>query len=310
MRIGSRLFPYPTLNNNKSLSEYGEDVTFSLVFDYDQNQELFKDEKGHIIKNAHFELTDERLMQMYEIGYIKCTMIVESPATNYRKSFDITNIPMDIHLNNSELKGAVTVSAYLWATIDINGYINTNFSEEYAEYDFDIEKYDIMAIDDGFKFQVEFDPVEDNKMPSIFTIVPKDSSEHHIEYEKRLNNIVISVPAHYYKQYDMIKGKEDWHNVMFGILAIPALAGCISEIKQEFIDETDIDEITGKYKWFRAVCNRYEKVQGRKLNCDELSEVSALVLAQTVLNNATCSGLDYVAEFLLHGVEKEEVDDE
>jgi len=309
MRIGSRLFPYPTLNNNSSLSEYDETADFGIVFDCGENGELLKNESGYILKNVCFKLKNEQLLKLYKEDSVKCSLIVESPASNYRANHELTLDPQEIVLNTVDLKGAVTVSAYLWAAKDIGNYVNESFSDEYAEYKFDIERYDILAIDDGFKFQVEFDPLEDNKMPSIFTIVPKDSNEKQIEYQNLPNNIVITLPARYYKQYDMIKGKEDWQNVMFGIMAIPALAGCISEIKKDFGDEAEIDDIIGKYKWFRAVYNRYEKVTGKKLD-DELMETDSLTLAQLVLNNATCNGIDYVADFLLHGIDREEVDDE
>ena len=310
MRIGSRLFPYPTLNNNSELSDYREDSAFGIAFDCDESGELLKNENNQILKNIHFELSNDKLVELYNSELLKCTLIVESPASNYREYFEITLDPQDIIVSNADLKGSVSVSAYLWAAADIKDYVNDSFSDDYSGYRFDIDKYDILAIDDGFKFQVDFDPLEDNKMPSIFTIVPKDGNDNNIEYQNRSNNIVIMLPSYYYKKYDMIKGKEDWQNVMFGVMGIPALAGCLNEIKNDYGDDIDVDDIIGKYKWFRAVYNRYEKVTGKKLDNSEFIETNDWILAQTVLNNASCKGIDYVAEFLLHGIDQEEVDDE
>ena len=203
MRIGNRLFPYPTLNNNTELSEYREDSVFGITFDNDDNGELLKNENGQILKNIHFELNNSRLVELFNKGDVKCTLIVESPASNYRVYHDINMVPKDITISNADLKGTVSVSAYLWANTDIKDYVNESFSEIYSGYKFDIDKYDILAIDDGFKFQVDFDPLEDNKMPSIFTVVPKDSYDNNIEYQNRGKQIVIMLPVNYYKKYDM-----------------------------------------------------------------------------------------------------------
>lgn len=309
MRIGNRLFPYPTLNREDSLTEYGSLSKFELVFDSSPEGELPKTATGQVLKNVRFDLTDARLLELYRENKVKCGLIVESAASTYRVMHDLTMAPQDIHLNNADLKGAVNVSAYLWATEDIKGYRSDDFKSDYASYSFDIEKYDILAIDDGFKFQVNIDPADDNKMPSIFTIVPKDSSEKQMSYDTTASNIIISLPYRYYQRYDNIKGKADFKNVMFSIIAIPALAGSLADIKAKFGEDGEIDDVTEQFRWFRAVCKRYAKVTGSELTSEAFTELNPMELAQIVLNDAPCNGIEEFSDFLLHGKEREDEDE-
>lgn len=310
MRIGNRLFPYPTLNNDSSISEYEADSVFKLCFDTNESGELPHNSKGQLLRNVYFHLTDDGLKKLYDNEQIKCGLVIESSASTYRVMHYLSPNPQTIELQNQNLKGSVNVSAYLYATEDIEGYTNPKFKSDYKPYKFDIEKYDILAIDDGFRFQVNVDPSLDNKVASIFTIVPKVTDQRQMEYTVESNNIVIALPEEYYIRYDNIKGKADFNNMMFAMIAIPALAGALSIVKDNLSQGQEIDDVTEKYRWFRSVCSSYKKVCTRDLTSEEFSDLDPVVLAQIVLNDATCNGIEEISEHLLRGKDREENDDD
>lgn len=310
MRIGNRIFPYPTLNSNATLSEYKDEANFSLRFDVNSDNELPKDEHGMILRNVHFELTDDILINFFMSGKLKCALIVECSATVYRKMFDLDVMPQDVVLQTLDLKGAVDVSAYLWATENIDSYRNTYFDDDYLGYSFDIEKYDILAVDDGFRFRIDVDPIEDNKMPSIFTIVQKNSNDQEMDYTYNQNGIVISLSPAYFKRYETIKNKADVNNIMFAIMAIPTLAGSLFDIRSKGEQYNEIDEIVENYSWFKAVCKRYLKVVGTELTMEDFLNIDSLKLAQIVMNHASCNGIKNFADFLIRGVERDDGEDE
>ncbi|MBM6990718.1 MAG: hypothetical protein I3I98_04835 [Mobilibacterium timonense] len=310
MRIGNRLFPYPTLNNEPSLSEYEATSEFRLCFDDDEDGQLPRTKDGQILKNAFFHLTDSGLISLYEQGLVECGLIIESSASTYRVMKKLTRDPKDYFLKYKDLKGTVSVSAYLYATEEINEYSNPSFQEAYKPYKFNIEKYDILAIDDGFRFQVNIDPTLDNKVASIFTIVPRFTNDKQMSYTYTQNNITIELPQDYYARYDNIKGKADFNNMMFAMIAIPALSGALADMKTYISQGETLDDLTDNYRWLRSVCTSFNRVNGRNLTDDDMEDIDPMVLAQSVLNDATCNGIEEISEHLLRGVDREEEEDE
>ena len=171
MHIGNRIFPYPVLNQKQELSDYLETSTFKVAFDMDEGGRPIMKNSQIIFKNLHYEVTDNTVLSLIQEEKVKGAFIVECSASVYRKKFDITSVPCDLSVSAHELNGNVVVSCYLYAAEDIAGFKSEGFIPEYKDYTFDIDKFDILAVDDGFKFKVEIDPSEDDKVASIFTIV-------------------------------------------------------------------------------------------------------------------------------------------
>ena len=310
MRIGNRLFPYPTLNSERTLSEYEPESEFNLCFDIDKDGQLPCNIIGQHLNNTFFKLTDPGLLELYNQGKANCVLVVECSASTYRETFPLTLEPQNFILKNQNLKGTVNVSSYLYATEAISHYSNPRFQTDYKPYYFDIEKYDILAIDDGFKFQVNIDPTLDNKVPSIFTIVPRTTTDNQMEYEIQDNNIIISLPDEYYTKYDNIKGKTNFNNMMFAMIAIPALSGALYKMQQSIIDGYQLDDLTEKFRWIRSVCASYKRVKNQELTEEEFKDINPVVLAQCVLNDATCNGIEEISEHLLRGKDREEADED
>lgn len=307
MHIGNRIFPYPVLNRDESLSDYVSGSAFKLHFDVDENGAPYVQNGSVVFKNLHYILTDATLISMLEQGKLKGAFIIECSASVYRAKFDITAIPYDLTVSAHDISGNVVASCYLYAAEDISGFRSEGFIPEYAGYSFDIDKFDILAVDDGFKFKIDLDPAEDNKVASIFTVVKKEIDGSIMTYANKEKSIVIYLPASYYASYDNIKMKKEYNNIAFSILAIPVLASCLEELYTDF---DSIEEILDEHPWFNAVCISYKRITGRAITYDDFENMKKLELAQMVLNSASCNGLQDFNNMLLGNTEEGADDDE
>ena len=304
MHIGNRIFPYPVLNRNEALSDYVSDSTFMLEFDVDENGAPIVQNGEVVFKNLHYTVTDAALVELLEQGKIKGAFIVECSASVYRNRFDISAAPYDLRVSAHEINGNVVASCYLYATEDIADFKSAGFIPEYTGYSFDIDKFDIVAVDDGFKFKIELDPAEDDKVASIFTVVKKEDDGDVMSYDYDDKKIIIRLPAAYYDCYDNMKTKKECNNIAFAMIAIPALACCLEDISsREF---SSIDEILEYYSWFNAICISYKRRTGNALTFEDFYPMNKLELAQMVLNSASCNALKDFDNMLLGGMNQAE----
>ena len=289
MQLGNRAFPYPVLNKNDNLSDYKESSTFMVSFDTNEDGSPYVVDGKVIFKNLHYTITDDSLKELIEEEKLKGAFIVECSASVYRNKFDISQTPYDLPVSVHELNGNVVTSCYIYATEDITGFKSDGFIDDYKNYTFDIDKFDILAADDGYKFKIDLDPTEDDKVSSIFTVIPLETNESIMKYENGDRNITIELPREYFNSYDIIKRKKEYNNIAFSMIAIPVLSNCISEINT--YEWEDIDSICDEHKWFNAVRISYKRKKGTELILENFYEMNSLELAQLVLNNASCNGV-------------------
>jgi len=309
VHIGNRIFPYPVLNRNEALSDYVEDSVFKLEFEVDENGAPIVQNGEVIFKNLHYTITDATLTSLLEQGKLKGAFIVECSASVYRNRFDIGATPYDLKVSAHEINGNVVASCYLYAAEDIADFKSTGFIPEYAGYSFDIDKFDILAVDDGFKFKIELDPTEDDKVASIFTVVKKEDDSDIMSYDYDDKKIIVRLPAAYYDCYDNIKTKKECNNIAFAMIAIPALAGCLEDVCSRYYT---IEEILDDQSWFNAIFISYKRRTGNTLTFEDFEQMSKLELAQMVLNSASCNALKDFDNMLLGGMNhpEEEGEDE
>lgn len=299
MQIGNKTFPYPVLNNLDHLSGYNNTSQFELTFDTTDDDELIISGNNIILKNTFFKLKNNELKKLYKENVLKCALIVECSSSLFRKAIPISEVPKDIFFNIQDFKKEVFISAYMYATEDIVEFTNEDFKDFFDGYKIHLEKYNIVAIDDGFKFRIEVEPDKDNIEDSIFTIIQKDSNDKQLSYNNDSDKILIYLSPEFYTYYITIKNV--FTNTSWAILVIPPLASCLEEVKQSINDRSDIEDIIDDRSWFKSVCLSYENVTKSKLTIEEFQEINTLELAQMVLNDATCNGLKEFASLLIDG---------
>ncbi|MEG0909842.1 MAG: hypothetical protein RSH78_05735 [Bacilli bacterium] len=294
MRIGKRLFPYPTINNNKSACCFKKSS-------YELSCEMQENEIFLILKNACIILDNIQMVELLKENKVQASIIIECSSTIYRKIFPINLEPQDIIISMYDLKGKVEISSFITAVEDFT-FIDKDFLDDYSEYSFEIEKYDILAIDDGFQTKVEYDENVDKKISSIFSVIKSLDQELKImKVTVGDKKIKIILPEKQFAYYDNLKGRDCFSNIFFSIIAIPALIKSIQEVKSESLD---IGEICMEHSWFNTIVEAYKKNYNKELTSDELKKINVEELSQILLNCATVNAIEDVSNlFLKRGME-------
>ena len=300
MQLGSRLFPYPVLNNAKDLSEFDDKATFELKLTLDPNGEIIKTRTHAVIKDVHFSLNDDDLMSLYREGKIACFLIVESPSSIYRQRYELTDKPQTFEIPIGSLKDDVFISAYCIATCDIENYSSKSFDEDYKDYTFNIMKYDIVAADDGMKFVMDRNLDEDNKVSSIFVIVKSEQDFQTISYDMKQDKIYIYLPAKEHDKYNSLTSFSRWNSIFFSMMAIPVLTACFSDLKNKHSEGGyDLNMIVEEYRWFKSVMNSYKKEKNKDLSDDDFDGMQPLELAQIVFNYSSVKGISNFCDLVI-----------
>ena len=83
MRIGKRLFPYPTINNSKIASCF-KNSNYSLEYDDESDNENL------ILKNAHIQIDNDELIKLIVDKKAEAVIIIECSSNKDKKSFSET----------------------------------------------------------------------------------------------------------------------------------------------------------------------------------------------------------------------------
>lgn len=281
MRVGKKLFPYPVINNSEKVSSF-KDSSFSLVYEDDSDDEFL------ILKDAHLVIDDLNLVNLMSKGMVIGALVIECSATIYRVTKEISLENRDIIIPLSELNDKVYISSFLYAADNITDYKSENFLDDYEDYSFNIEKYDILAADDGFYKIIEYDQEEDQKNDSIFSVI-KTKNINNMLVDINQKKIIIKLPENEYGLYYNLRFNKTYQPLFLSMMAIPALSSVLQKFKDQ---DYDIDDIADDYYWFNAIMVSYENVYGKKLTNESFNEIDSLTLAQKLLNNSTIDGIN------------------
>ena len=285
MRIGKKLFPYPTLNNSKNMSCF-KDCNFSLEYDdYDDNENL-------VLKNAHIAVGDDTISKLLDEGKLKSTVIVECSSTIYRRNFEVGKVERDITIPLNNLREQVVISCFVYANEDFT-FNSSNFLEDYDGYSFDIEKYDIIAIDDGFTTRVEYDEEKDKKVSSIFTVVVDENiTDKVMKIEPTSRKIIIHLPEEQFGCYENMKNNDNYREIFFSIMTVPALIFCMQNIQDRLLyNEETLDNVRIDYKWFESIEIAYKNYFDENLTDDVFKKCDIPTLSQQLMNYASVTAI-------------------
>lgn len=284
MQIGNKMFPYPTINNIGLRNCFKETTYAFKCNDYNDGQ-------NYILENAYVEINNENIKRLMTEGYLGVGLIIECSTTVYRKMYEITTEPQTIKIPIGDLRDRVEISCYIYAKKEIEKFQDDDFLEDYNGYSFKIDKNDIIAIDDGYTTVIDYDESIDKKVSSIFQII-RDKSADSMVIEKKAKKIVISLPDEEFTYYDNLRRNDNFQNIFFSMIAIPALTYCLKEFQDAIrTGDYDLDSIEMEYNWFISVKKAYKSQFDVELNEEILKNTNVSVVAQKLLNNGNLKGI-------------------
>lgn len=291
MQIKNKLFPYPILNSNKPFSNY-------IGCDFDLNYEDASTEDKLIIRDIGFKTNSETINKLIEEKKISVVLIVECPDVIYRKKFDITKNNRDIVISKQELSGKIELSIYAYASQDFT-YSPKEIDEDYKGINFQIEKYDIIAANDGISSTILHKDIEENLVKSIFSIQLFSSVEEgvfEVQYENS-KKILISMSEYDYTNYNIVYSMPIFQEVFFNMMLIPALSQALTQCFNQVKNGVDIDDILLNYQWFSSIKKQYQRLKGEELTNEIIKGINQPIsFAQEILGKPMKVALEKLIE--------------
>lgn len=293
MQIKNKLFPYPVLNSNASNSTYFN-KEFKLCFTEERTKDFI------CLKDVHFETTSQLLSDLYHEGKVGVACIVEGSKSVYRRWYEITeNKGNTIKLCANDFNGKVEISIFAYAKKEmIIG--SREFSEDYRRIAFKIDKYDIMAVDDGVTVIFDHKDEEETFAKSIFSITINealnDDDAYSVSYDEVKINIYLSRKQ--FDDYHIVFKATAFKEVFFNMLLVPVLTEAFTMIKRDLEAGEDFDDICCKYSWFFSVKAGYKKMFGSELSKEKFLEFSPVVMAQELLGKPLSVALKNIVEII------------
>ena len=287
MQIGKKGYPYPVLNNAKNFNCYMND-TYSLEL------EEIEDGDNYILKDVRIETNSELLKRLLETKKAKAMIMIESSATIYKHSEEISLEPKDIIIPINKLSGRVEISSITYATETITDLSSPDFIDDFSGYKFRIEKYCPIAIDDGRVSKIEYDDLDDKKVSSIFSVVKSfDPDKKIMTVINDDKKIKIELPEKEYKNFDRLNGQSIFQHIFFSIIIIPALSMCLKEIQDELkYHNKMIEDIIDVHTWFISVQNAYKRITETTLTEEIFLATDVLELSQLIMDDCIVNSID------------------
>lgn len=293
MRIGSRYFPYPVLNQNREFCGYKKS-NFCVSCQKEEDDET----NSIIFKNVTYDCDNEQINKLIHEGKINVYVVIECIETVFRQVFPLSENPRDIRINRNYVDGKVIVSCFASTNEPIVGFEDEDFLDDYHGIKFELDKNSIVAIDDGFDFVSNHVEKTDNYISSFITVIKNtDPKEQDTIYcELTFNKVVVKMPNDIFGKYENTKENDQMIPIYFQMLLVPTLItvfySLILKVKEENIE--DLDELQQQYKWLFSFCKAYKNNIGKELTIEELLELDPYKAAQELIkhpaNNAV-SGL-------------------
>lgn len=279
MQVKNRLFPYPVINHNKILSNFGTS-DFVLLFEKEETDKAF------IMKNARFYTESKLINQLYDDGKIKISCVIECSYTVYRKAFELGKTGKDLILSKVDFNERVDVSMFATATQDFE-LVSDELDDDYAGITFELEKYDIVGANDGFNVRFKHEESEENLAQSIFSIITSHDftpGAYTVECNTG-KKIVVTMSDKDYKNYKVIYTVPAYKEVFFNMLLVPALIEGLTLCKTYLLEDSsrDLEDVGNQYLWFRSIVKSYKRLKGIDLSIDEFARVSLAFFAQELL---------------------------
>ena len=278
MQVRNKLFPYPVINHNSVFSNFKN-------LDFFMEYEPLETETAYILKNVHFMTDSQTINKLYDEGKIEIAMIIECSDTVFRRVYEVEREPKDVVLPKVDFTEKVDVSMFATAKESFK-FSSNELEEDYQDLEFDIDKYDILGVYDGFNVRFKHEEAEETLVQSIFAI----NIDHELEDGKYVvecnvgRKISITLSEKDYLNYKVIYTVPTYKEVFFNMLLIPSLIEGLSLCKQVLNDESkDLDDVGNQYLWFRSIQAAYKKLNGVDLKIEDFSRISPVALAQDLL---------------------------
>ena len=242
-------YPYPVIR------AYMEDYR-TTVFKGEMAVHLQPD--GYLVR-PNFEVQNTGIVDLISEGKLTYAIEVQSPATWYRKLFQIKgNAP--IRLDPFFLHERVELTPCIVATSHISDFTNEDFEDEYQGIAYDINAGDVVAIGEIKSFDALYQNDVIKNGSSIVSISGSDSAKE-ISCDFTGSIIEIVLPTDQYKDYMECGYLKAKYKTLNAVLTIPTLVEAIGIISN---DEKNPNQTSGfeSKAWYKTIVVNLKRLAG------------------------------------------------
>lgn len=272
MDIRYKLYPYPVL------SYYSDDYVESS---FDVIMEAKKD--GYDIRVDFLaELHNLGLQKYLDEGKVRIVYHIECAQTGYRKVFMTAQEQYSKKISYKKVCGRVQICPFIVAMMDLKGYVNDLFNEDYRGFRFDIDAGCIIAVGKQVNIDIDKEINDLSQTPSVFSIIKNDDeTESSMLVNMDNNKIVISLPEADYYNYRSIKDGVKVQPILNSIVIVPALIYVLEEMgRLEACERYEYN----RWGWYRAIKKALFTRFGLDIEVADFSECDMFALAQKLIN--------------------------
>ena len=243
-----KAWPYPVLRP----PEYGDDYPHA---EFQVDIDCKRIEGGIAIElEAIFDLSDPDLLKLVQEGAAKYVLVVKSPKTHFRRSFESTK-PYITTIFISELSDRVEFSSFLICVEDRLGFRASGWHEDFEGLSFNMRPGFVLAEDKPKEYWI--DTANEAPMGAAFECVEaSDAPEGRWVYKLEGHRIQIRMSKNDYRRFTVSRSlsnnTQDGQYFMNGIY-LPVLIGVLKEADQN-------PDIYSGYRWFASLDDRLDDV--------------------------------------------------
>lgn len=281
MRSRIKYYPYPILN------ESNQYYTSSFKTELEQKMDGYD-----LIIVIKTHLNDTHLNALLAQRKVAAVHHIECPQTCFRQAYTTFKKEENICLKDMEINGDITVNSFIIANEDLINYTNPNFSADYKDMAFNLEKGSVIAI--GNSYTLKINKIKDDlaDCSSIFSIIPSyDTKQRTMNIDLNKEKITISLPEKTYKQFAAIQNKSVIQPILHSMLIVPALQYTLQTINDE---NTRLEY--EDYRWFSSLKNKCKTLLKIEIETTPITDSELFAAAQKLINTPISNAIDYLCK--------------
>lgn len=225
MKFNDVSFPHPVLGVGESINS---------KFGLDPKPKIEKNDVGYSVI-VHCFHDNEDLDNLITNKQAKYLCEVSCSNTIYREIFTSDNEKIIIKIPRKNVKGKVTFTCMLVATLPFNDYRNKNSHIDYNDYKIDIEIGDVLAFFGEFEFNADIKYEKLCSVTSFMEVVEnKNELATYTNIDLNKNKIEVQIPTEEYKKFasDDISKEQKYASIFHSSIVLNALLIALYNFEQ------------------------------------------------------------------------------
>lgn len=261
MKLSQRSYPHPVVGNRDDVPGAAFQAAVEMSSD-----------KENVYIDVVTKCSSSTINRLLSEGAAKNVLHIECSNTLFRRAYEFAEASKRIAIPAENLNDAVEANVFVRATRNGSGYSVEAAHSDYDGAKFDIREGDILAVGEGYIFQIEssFDSLR--RIGSIMQIEEsREDGDFPMRVDFNGDKILVVLSKADFKDYKLLKGHEGVAAALTTTIVLPVLVEALHFWKS---GEAGAEE--DSLRWMRALRSRISALELK-------SESDNLILAQKLL---------------------------